>query len=762
MRLRGDRRFFATLVWIVLAAIPATARTVPSRATFDRHLREAVKTVPAFAEIARRAEALGLRVWLFGGAAATVASTVRRRLTGDDAHRTPLALDELFHSAQDIDVAVDGPEAAFAELEAWLRSRPPFLPDGRSAWELRHLRRTTGPKGPLLGDPTFFEQHSDTQSTGVLALDATDAEPVLRDLAAWDRIDAPFVEDARRGTIRFLERSTHGTTPRAQAGLNPPMFAAVRYWTKVLGLALETRPEDEARTRAIVDAFDPEEELSTPYARYWLERNGKKLLLYAVDLEHARAELDRQGLAPKLVAASRAYWTSSEGRRRQEEEARGKNAGRTLEQWLDRKPLPGFEVGTGDGPTAESLGLDRVAHETADFPSWEILERSADDAPNLFTSRPDREGENAHYGEGFYVREGASGARNTGFTVRFRLRPEAREGTDFERVPTYLARHGKPSLGLEKDFVVVKNRRALELVRDDGPSGALEFIRALAAGTFSRDDGGLIERQMRRLAAGPPLSADEELLLRDVAMGQAAKPEILLGAWIRSPWALRHPEPFDRALERIRFTLPEPERGPMALPDWLREILTNPVWIAEPQAVQRFRHLLESTCSAAQYLEEVAEILAMSAWREKPEWVSLVAAALRSSRTGYRHRWLAKHVFVADRWLNEPEAGALLLELVRTSGGDPDAVDTVVDSVLAKPGWEKHPMAGAILLAAFEATPLVQHLFLAERMDRALFGRREWQKAPSLRALFPKGKITGSALQHRWREGLCSAALAGS
>ena len=118
-------------------------------------------------------------------------------------------------------------------------------------------------------------------------------------------------------------------------------------------------------------------------------------------------------------------------------------------------------------------------------------------------------------------------------------------------------------------------------------------------------------------------------------------------------------------------------------------------------------------------------------------------------------------MFVDDRWLTEPDAGALLLELLRTSGGDPDAVDTIVDSVLAKPGWEKHPMAGTLLIAAFEATPLAQHLFLMERMDRALFQRAEWQKSPSVRALIPRGKVDGGRLQHRWREGLCSAALAG-
>ena len=48
----------------------------------------------------------------------------------------------------------------------------------------------------------------------------------------------------------------------------------------------------------------------------------------------------------------------------------------------------------------------------------------------LFPEKMRKEREPA-YGEGFYTAKGREGAAGTGFTIRFKVNPEAREGKDF-------------------------------------------------------------------------------------------------------------------------------------------------------------------------------------------------------------------------------------------------------------------------------------------------------------------------------------------
>ena len=59
----------------------------------------------------------------------------------------------------------------------------------------------------------------------------------------------------------------------------------------------------------------------------------------------------------------------------------------SLSWWINKEPLRSKPVGLGSGRTAESLGLDIIAHETNNFLAYESITRSRDGAPNVLISR---------------------------------------------------------------------------------------------------------------------------------------------------------------------------------------------------------------------------------------------------------------------------------------------------------------------------------------------------------------------------------------
>ena len=66
------------------------------------------------------------------------------------------------------------------------------------------------------------------------------------------------------------------------------------------------------------------------------------------------------------------------------------------------------------------------------------------------------------------------GARDTGLTIRFKLNPNAREGTDFF-IPRVANNY----------IVVVLNKNAIKVIPESLNLGTLDFFRMLDAGKFS-------------------------------------------------------------------------------------------------------------------------------------------------------------------------------------------------------------------------------------------------------------------------------------
>jgi hypothetical protein len=464
----GLRRALACLL-SVLSAIAGAKEAEPFLPSDVVHVsRDHLDSVPEFRFATRLAERRGVRLWIAGGTAAGWLAACRRRLGGATEQWN---FGELYRSTQDADLLVDGTVEDAEAIERFLCRQFPYRRGNQCIWEVRPLRYPRGKKPAALGDPESSRQHTDTQSLGAIELTATPAdEPHVRDLRDWDAPESRFLVDATLGRIQFLRSPNHRDTERFRQRENPEIFAVIRYCSKRFQLGLTPSPGDEEALRALVDAFDPYADITTTYARNWLEHNGLKILRNANDLVETVAFLDRIGLRKKLFLAAGGF------------AAAAKRDG--LAYALTREPLARFDVGLGDGPTAAELGLSRVAHDTLDFGTFEAITGSSLEVPNVFESEPVA-GESLELGRGFYVRIGDEGSRQTGYRIRMELRPDAREGSDFVRLP-----NGE---------LLVRNANALRLVRPTFESDPDRWIALLEELPTDARDRGWRERFERTL-----------------------------------------------------------------------------------------------------------------------------------------------------------------------------------------------------------------------------------------------------------------------
>ncbi len=332
---------FPVIFLLLLAVLPC--RESRSEETLASALETRMRDMDEFARIRELAKKKGVRVWLFGGTAATLAFDTKRTLglAGSDkpAYRT---LDQVIRSTQDRDLIADGDAAKVAELEAELDKM--FRPESGSLakWEVRPLREGRGRKLPLL-TKEFLDQNNDSLSTGLIEITEPPAgEARVRDLRAWDKGTAPFLEDVAAGKIRYLHSADHLSTPLFLDGRNPEIFSVIRFLNKALQFNLPISRADERKVKEIVAAFDPKSVgKADPYVAHWIETQAKKLVLHSADIERSRRVLDDVGLRDKLLALGE---TSKE---------------ESLAWLLDREPLPSGKVGEGKERRRASWGSIR-------------------------------------------------------------------------------------------------------------------------------------------------------------------------------------------------------------------------------------------------------------------------------------------------------------------------------------------------------------------------------------------------------------------
>jgi len=535
--LGSSKALSVALSWLLLAASSFAGPPAPE--ALEKEIAEARSRVAEFAFVRKEAQKLGLRAWLFGGTAAGFAHYVNwdlKRKSGDpryQADRFDYDFTNIYRSTQDLDIVVDGPPEKARQLKAIISSRfPHFLGSKEDKWEIRLLRQASGEgfgeKDALLDNPDYLNQHTDSNSTGMVELtDPPAGEPVTRDLRDWKSKRPIFFEDVRLGKLHYYFSDKHHQTKRFKGGFNPPIFSAIRYLTKAFQYDLEITPEDMKKIREIAEDFHPIKNGLSPEVQRWIEKNAKKLIQNAVNIEYAVKTLDQLGLRRKLAKVNNDPDTYD-----------------SLAWWMDKQPLETFPLGQGPGKgavgrTARELGIKIVAHETRTFLSYESITRAHTGDPNVLISRENHgRGEAAVYGDGFYTRIGKIGAAGTGLTIRFQLHPDAREGRDFT---------------LHGDFVLVKNKAALKVIQESLNLTPLQYFQFIDSGnSFDHSDRGIFEKLKRSYALKSsnltPQEETEIAALVRTAMerpihhaGDIPRRQRLLEAWRELPASKRHP-----------------------------------------------------------------------------------------------------------------------------------------------------------------------------------------------------------------------------
>ena len=460
------------------------------------HVSKTITKVPEFEYIREEAEKMGLRVWLFGGTASSFLHYTKwdlarsRGLMDLQEDRFDYDFTNIFRSTQDLDIVVDGTVENAREFQSRIAQRyPHFLGNKAAKWEVRTLNHRMGTPGQpgfkeaLLNDADFNNQNTDSNSVGMVELTKS-KDSVVRDLRHWKGKESPFLEDAVNNRIRFFRSAKHSTTSRAKAGENPEILSVLRLLVKAFQYELDFSDKDLEEMKAVIAEFDATS-ITNPNALRRIQDTAKKLVQHAVNIEYAMDTLDSLGLRQKLM---------SMGDKEEED---------SFAWWLNKEPLRSKEVGTGQGRTASELGIDVVAHETYTFTAHESITRAHSGEPNVLISRKNAVGEEAVYGDGFYTRLGTEGARGTRIPIRFKVDPNAREGTDFE---------------VFGDYIVFKNKKALKVIPESFNFGLEDLLQLVeenkdVTGEFS--DLALLEKVKRRLNGERILNELERLLISD-------------------------------------------------------------------------------------------------------------------------------------------------------------------------------------------------------------------------------------------------------
>lgn len=451
-----------------------------------------IPLVPEFQYLRETAQAMGLRVWLFGGTASGFLHYVKWDLARTkgildlQADRFDYDFTNIFRSTQDLDIVVDAtPEVAREFQRVIAKKFPHFLGSKANKWEVRTLRHRMGSLGErdfkeaLLDDVDFNDQNSDSNSTGMVELTVS-TEPVVRDLRHWKHGENVFLRDTLNNQISYERNPRHFTTSRAKAGENPEILSVLRLLVKAFQYELKFSDQTIREIKDVIDHFDPAT-VSNPVAQRRIGETAKKLIIHAVNIEFAVNKLEELGLRQKLISMG---------------------SPQTIENfawWLKREPLRSHPLGRGQGKTAKELGIQTVAHETGSFLAYESITRAHNGEPNVLESRKGAVGEAAAHGDGFYTRRGRVGARGTKITIRFAVDPLAREGSDFS---------------LAEDFIIFHNKKALKVIPESLSLGLDDLVRIAEHDLrlVTSSDLGVLEKLKRRMNVSWMAEALERLL----------------------------------------------------------------------------------------------------------------------------------------------------------------------------------------------------------------------------------------------------------
>jgi hypothetical protein len=744
------RGFSQTAVLIALLCVPqafwvpSLAVAAPSKSATDAQavktltlselehgVADRLKRVDEFRFIEQEAAKLGVHAWLFGGTAAGYAHYVKwdmQRERGDkrfQPDRFDYDYSNIYRSTQDLDIVIDGDAEQAQKLQNALQAKYPHLQGSKTAWEVRLLTQDMGDKQAILNNPDFMNQHTDSNSTGLIEITKPkEGESVVRDVMDWNSKEPYFLKDVQDGMLHYYFSPSHGSTKFAKDGRNPPILSAIRYLTKAFQYELEIRPEDLARLRKVIEEFDPKLDTQNAYVSNWIEKNGKKLIQNAVNIEYAKNTLNQLGLREKLQAIKGNVRTAD-----------------SLAWWMNKEPLRSHPVGQGSGKTAKELGLDIVAHETNNFLAYESITRAHTGDPNVFISRKDAVGEAAAQGDGFYTKTGKEGARGTGLTIRFHLDPNARAEKDFQYLPEF-------------NFVIIKNKAAVKVIPESLNVGMVEYFQALAGDgiEFDHSDFGIFEKLKRRIdnKRHAPLSDQQAIEIHNIvrsfiekstAFGEREKR--LLKEWMESPSSADYPDIIDifkRKWPNEGWIFAETLRHPAweKHSQWFDEILSKIkserssdaafTWYVLAHGLKDKKREGETLKVVSGLMEQPDRSLHLEQWfslpisSRYPQFMDLALAKgivdrslflailfdpnLKSRpdlydqllKYGHLNQYLARNVLSKPEWKDHPDAIRKLIETPEPRDDRASPGRQIAQYILSEPHWKDHPELVELLI----------------------------------------------------------------
>ncbi len=601
--------------------------------------------VPEFKFIQEEANKLGVKVYLFGGTASAFAHYVRwdlEREAGDEKYQEEkfdYDFTNIYRGNQDLDIVVDGTAEQAATLQQILKEKYPHFVGSKEAWEVRLLKAQVSDKLPLLDNPDFLNQHTDTNSTGMIAVNADPGEIIFRDLFSWENPDSRFLNDVAAGRIKFLFSDSHETTSRFKNGQNPPVFAAIRYLAKLSQYEVDEAEGDLEIIKKIIEGTYWDEVKNNSYVVHKLEEFGKKVLLNAPDSEYAWNLLEETGVRGRLIEMDGNRISSVE----------------SLSWWMSKEPLRTKPLGEGNGKTAAEIfkshmnedGEIVVAHETNSFEAYENITRSSHGAANAFISRRGISGEAAACGDGFYTRLGLKGARGTNLTIRFVLNPEAREGTDFI---------------YDDDFIVINNKSALNKVPENLNVNFPTLLALLIEDSIKKSDQGTLIKLERRFER-------QEVSTEDI--DQAYK--ILMGSPIsKLPGSLALEMWFDQQNSTLQmyhgiFDKIIAEGSSTHLLWIVNNILVLPNWKNTDQYPRLYLKFIKGLLNSTKKPLS-ATMSALKHWFSLPYSLNLSNDILEYLIKERKYQWILNNIFVHSKWLSNSSGKKILFQLIEIAG----------------------------------------------------------------------------------------------
>jgi hypothetical protein len=648
----------------------------------EHGIADRLKRVEEFKFIEQEAAKLGVRAWLFGGTAAGYAHYVKwdmQREKGDprfQKDRFDYDYTNIYRSTQDLDIVIDGSANQAEKLQTALQEKYPHLQGSKTAWEVRLLTQDMGEKLAILNNPDFMNQHTDSNSTGMIEITKPKAdESVVRDVRDWKSKEPFFLKDVSEGKLHYYFSPKHGSTKFAKEGRNPPILSVIRYLTKAFQYELELRPEDLEQIKNVIREFDPMRDTQSSYVASWIEKNGKKLFQNAVNIEYAWDTLEKLGLRKKLSAIGNSSYHFD-----------------SLAWWMNKEPLRTVPLAKGLGKTARELGIDVLAHETNNFLAYESITRAHTGDPNVLISRSGVEGEVAAYGDGFYTAIGREGARGTGLTIRFHLNPEARLGSDF----VYGGSH---------DHIIIRNKAALRVIPESLNIGPVEYFKMLADGGhgLGAGDRGILEKFSRRIQNKSNAIGDSEASqIFDIVRSDLSVSSPVLLEWIKYPVSAKFPELIHlleaKGVENAWIASNILVRPHWRAHDewakkWAADLLTKGSWVDGRVAGYVLSHpyfqahpeWIEKLVQEGMYDVLLAQKILSQPHPSNghPEWVK---AVLDRGQADYA---LISDVLSAPHWRDHPEFVKTLID--RGDDVRYGKFEWLAEKVLSKPHWKDHP-----------------------------------------------------------------------